>query len=177
LVSPDTPLIEVGDIASDPIVYGWKERVEPTHTFYSYVMNNYWETNYKASQEGPVTFRYAMTPHLEFNPADAERFAIERTQPLIILLSDKTVPSSSFLQLDSINVLVTSMKPSKDGQAVLIRLYNPGEKTESVHFIWGWKKPESLYKSSPFEEKGQEIRETFTVPAFGIITLRAENFK
>jgi hypothetical protein len=31
--------------------------------------------------------------------------------------------------------------------------------------------------SSPFEEKGEEIHETITVPAFGIKTLRAENFK
>jgi len=176
-VSPDAPLIEVGEIASDPIVFGWKKRVNPTQTIYSYVMNNYWETNYKASQEGPVTFRYSMTAHPDFNPADAERFAIERSQPLIVVSSDKTVPSLSFLQLDSSDVLVTSMKPSKDGQAILLRLYNPGEKTENVRLIWGWQKPASLYKSSPFEEKGQEIREALNVPAFGIITLRAENFK
>ena len=176
-VSQDAPLIEVGDIASDPIVVGWKKRVDPTQIIYSYVMNNYWETNYKASQEGPVTFRYSMAPHPDFNPADAERFAIERTQPLIILHADKTVPSSSFLQLDSTNVLMTSMKPSKDGQAVLLRLFNPGKKEESVRIIWGWQKPTSLYKSSPYEEKGQEIRETLRIPALGIITLRAENFK
>lgn len=140
-------------------------------------MNNYWETNYKASQEGQVTFRYSMAPHLEFNPADAERFAIERTQSLIVLPSDETVPSSSFLQLDSSKVLVTSIKPSKDGQAILLRLFNPGKKAERVRLIWNWKKPVSLYKSSPFEEKGQEILEILRIPAFGILTLRPENFK
>lgn len=34
-----------------------------TQTFFSYVMNNYWHTNYKADQDGPVTFRYALRPH------------------------------------------------------------------------------------------------------------------
>ena len=176
-VSTDAPLVEVGDIASDPIVFGWKKRVEPTQTIYSYVMNNYWETNYKASQEGPVTFRYSMAPHRGFNPADAERFAIECTQPLIVLPADEFVPSSSFLKLDSSHVLVTSMKPSKDGEAILLRLYNPGEKTENVNLIWGWKKPASLYKSSPFEEKGKVISGDISLPAFGILTLRAEDFK
>ncbi|MFC2166851.1 glycoside hydrolase family 38 C-terminal domain-containing protein [Acidobacteriota bacterium] len=176
-ISLDAPLIEVGDIASDPIVVGWKKSVDSTQTIYSYVMNNYWETNYKASQEGPVTFHYSMVPHAEFNPVEAERFAIERTQPLIVLAAGTTGPSPSFLQLDSSNVLVTLIKPSKDGQAILLRLYNPGESTESARLVWGKQKPESLYKSSPFEEKGQEIRETLSIPAFGIITLRAENFK
>ena len=176
-VSLDAPLIELGEIASDPTVFGWKKRVEPTQTIYSYVMNNYWETNYKASQEGPVTFRYSMAPHTDFNPSDAERFAIERTQPLIVLPSDPTVPFTSFLKLDSSNVLITSMKPSKDGQAVLIRLYNPGTKEEKVHLIWGKQKPESLYMSSPNEEKGEELQKPLTIPAFGIKTLRAENFK
>ncbi|MCJ7582585.1 MAG: hypothetical protein MUP98_18885 [Candidatus Aminicenantes bacterium] len=175
-VSLDAPLIELGDIASDPIVFGWKEKVVPTQTIYTYVMNNYWETNYKASQEGLVTFRYSMTPHSDFTPADAERFAIERTQPLIVLSSDNTAPSLSFLHLDSTNVIVTSMKPSRDGQAILLRLFNPGEKEENVSLIWGEQKPTSLYMSSPFEEKGQEIRGTLNIPAFGIITLRAENF-
>jgi len=176
-ISPDTPLIEVGEIASDPTVFGWKISVDPTQTIYSYVMNNYWETNYKASQEGPVTFRYSLTPHSNFDPVETERFAIERCQPLIVLPSDKIVPSSSFLQLDSSNVLVTSLKPSKDGQAILLRLYNPGVRTERLRFIWGKQKPESLYTSSPFEEKGKKITDTLRVPAFGILTLRAENFK
>jgi alpha-mannosidase len=140
-------------------------------------MNNYWETNYKASQEGLVTFRYSMTPHSDFNPADAERFAIERTQPLIVLSSDNTVPSLSFLHLDSSNVLVTSMKPSKDGQAILLRLFNPGEKEEHVRLIWDRQKPEYVYMSSPFEEKGEKIQEDISLPAFGILTLRVEDFK
>ena len=175
-VSPDAPLLEVGDIASDPIVFGWKKIVDPSQTIYSYVMNNYWETNYKASQEGPVTFRYSLIKHSEFNAADAERFAIERTQPLLVVPSDNTVPLQSFLQLDSSTVLVTSMKPSKDGQAILLRLYNPGERTESARLIWGWQKPENLYMSSPFEEKGERVLEDLSLPAFGILTLRAERF-
>ena len=63
---------------------GWIEHLEPTQTFYSYVMNNYWETNYKASQEGMTTFRYSIMPHLQYDQAAAARFAIERSQPLLV---------------------------------------------------------------------------------------------
>ena len=82
-----------------------------------------------------MTFQYSMTLHSDFNPADAERSAIERTQPLIVLPSNNSVPSLSFLHLDASTVLITSIKPSKDGQAILLRLFNPGEKEEPAYKI------------------------------------------
>ena len=53
VATPDTPLVEVGKITMDvlPIPFvptNWIKTIEPSQTFYSYVMNNYWETNYKA---------------------------------------------------------------------------------------------------------------------------------
>lgn len=60
----DAPLVEIGGMNAevwnlDP-ARPWLKEVEPSQTVYSYVMNNYWHTNYKASQEGPVVFRYSL---------------------------------------------------------------------------------------------------------------------
>ncbi|MFH1719900.1 MAG: glycoside hydrolase, partial [Planctomycetota bacterium] len=79
LATPDAPLVEVGAITCDPRgkSVGWIEHLEPSATLYSYVMNNYWETNYKAGQEGPTTFRYAIKPHRQFDPGEAARFGTE----------------------------------------------------------------------------------------------------
>src|SRR6202035_412468 len=62
-VSLDAPLVEIGDVSAnllgsqrDPTV--WREYIEPTQKFYSWVMNNHWSTNYRAYQEGIVEFRY-----------------------------------------------------------------------------------------------------------------------
>ena len=84
----DAPLIEVGGITatmlgSQKIPSVWREHIAPTQTFYSWVMNNHWGTNYRAYQEGPVTFRYALRPHDGTDSAAASRFAIGRCQPLL----------------------------------------------------------------------------------------------
>ena len=81
----DAPLIEVGaDHGRRPPNLFEPETgsssLEPTQTFYSYVMNNYWETNYKASQEGMTTFRYSIMPHRQFDQA-ARRPVRHRAQP------------------------------------------------------------------------------------------------
>jgi hypothetical protein len=57
-VSQDAPLIEVGEISTtklgsqtNPNI--WRKRIEPTQTFFSWVMNNHWGTNYRAYREDP----------------------------------------------------------------------------------------------------------------------------
>ncbi len=174
----DAPLVEVGDITADPVVVGWKKKVEPSQTIYSYLMNNYWETNYKASQEGPTVFIYSILPHGLFNPAAAERFGIECSQPLVVANADLKNPRlKSFLKIEQTGVIVTSLKPSKDGKAIIIRLFNASGSPEQVKILWANKQPQNIFISSPFEDRAEKIKETVFIPAYGIITLFAEDFK
>ena len=82
LATIDAPLLEVGRITCDPTAVGWIKQLEPTQTLYSYVMNNYWETNYKAGQEGPTTFRYSLQPHLAYDSLQA-RAVRHRAEPAL----------------------------------------------------------------------------------------------
>jgi len=79
--TPDAPLVEIGGLNAEQ---GWMRSLPRAQTFYSYVMNNYWHTNYRADQEGPVAFRYALRPHARFVAQDAERFGHEAREPLIV---------------------------------------------------------------------------------------------
>jgi len=83
VVSVDAPLIQFGEIRTDPIVAGWLERAEPSATLFSYVMNNYWETNYRAAQDDDVEFKYSLMIHGPFQVEEAQRFGLERARPLI----------------------------------------------------------------------------------------------
>lgn len=58
ICSPDIPLFCVGDVVRGR----WPKEMDLTggHLF-SYVLNNYWHTNYRASQGGAITFRYRLT--------------------------------------------------------------------------------------------------------------------
>jgi hypothetical protein len=80
LVTLDVPMVQVGALGTDPIVTGWRTRVEPSSLVWSYVMNNYWETNYRAGQEGHVEFRYLLVPDV-----DPESAALAATRPLIVV--------------------------------------------------------------------------------------------
>lgn len=80
LVTLDVPMIQVGPLGSDPIVTGWRARAEPSGTIWSYVMNNYWETNYRAGQEGPFEARYVLA-----TDANPEVAAWPATRPLVVV--------------------------------------------------------------------------------------------
>ncbi len=174
----DAPLVEVGAITVDlPNPFdpsAWIERLEPTGIFYSYVMNNYWETNYKADQEGKTAFRYSIWPHGRFDASASSRFALERSQPLVAVPADpEDPPRGSLLGVEPESVLVSSLKPSEDGQALLVRLFNPMEKPVRVVLKWSPPAPERISVSSPHEEVGSPVEDPIDLPGYGIITLRA----
>jgi hypothetical protein len=79
--SPDAPLVEIGGLNAEQ---GWMRSLPRSQTFYSYVMNNYWHTNYRADQDGALSFRYALRPHGRFAAQDAVRFGREQREALIV---------------------------------------------------------------------------------------------
>jgi hypothetical protein len=84
LTTVDAPLIQLGEIRTDPIVTGWEETAESSGTIYSYVMNNYWETNYRAAQDDDVEFGYSLRAHGPFMEEAANRFGLEEAHPLVV---------------------------------------------------------------------------------------------
>jgi len=175
----DAPLLEVGDIRVDvesPFdSRAWIKKLEPTQTLYSYVMNNYWETNYKASQEGQTCFRYAIRPHGKYDQVAATRFGIERSQPLVAVPARRDAPQRpSRLEVPEDRVIVTSLKPSEDGRALMVRLFNPGTDRAAASIKWRDPLPKRVTHSSPGEEPGAECRAPLELPPLGIMTLRAE---
>jgi hypothetical protein len=89
VTSIDAPLIQLGEIRTDPIVTGWLERAEPSSTLFSYVMNNYWETNYRAAQDDNVRFEYSIRPHGGFDETASARFGLERARPLVVRFNSR----------------------------------------------------------------------------------------
>ncbi|MFH1716983.1 MAG: glycosyl hydrolase-related protein, partial [Planctomycetota bacterium] len=143
-------------------------------TLYSYVMNNYWETNYKAGQEGPTTFRYAIKPHRQFDPGEAARFGTECGQPLVVVPVDNTAGvQRSILSVKPAGVVVTALKPSLDGKDRVVRLFNTGERTEKVVLTWAKPAPKTVWLSNLAEEKVSEITGPIEMAAYEIVTLRA----
>lgn len=173
--TPDAPLIEIGRITNDARSVGWIDKLEPSTTIYSYVMNNYWETNYKAAQEGPTTFRYSIRPHRGFDAAQATKFGTERSQPLVVVPSTGRRPvCASLLRVQPADVVATVLKPSRDGKAWILRLFNPTEKPHKVTLAWSRPAPRKVFRSNFAEEECQRMKEPAEIGPYEIVTIRAQ---
>jgi len=176
----DAPLVEVGRITA--IVMGmqekpneWLAKLEPSQTLYSWVMNNHWFTNYRAEQDGPTTFRYSLRPHQQYNQAAAQRFGIERSQPLVAAAAQGPAPSGrSLLQVDAPEVIVAAIKPSEDHKALIVRLFGAAGQPAKATLRWGDNRRKAVWISNLAEEPVARASGTIEVPAYGLITLRVE---
>ena len=79
LASPDAPLFCVGDIvrgtwAADARLRGGR--------LFSYVLNNYWHTNYRAAQSGEIVVRYRLVSDAAIDAPRAHRIGWEARRPL-----------------------------------------------------------------------------------------------
>jgi hypothetical protein len=94
IVCPQGALWEVGEMVDErkvnpgkgtnPEMYkAWKTEAKSSSTIYLYALNNYWHTNFKADQEGPITFDLYLKMHGPFKLEEAKRFGLEMTRPLI----------------------------------------------------------------------------------------------
>ncbi len=179
-VTLDAPLLQVGGITAtllnsqtDPNT--WRKTVEPTQKLYSWAMNNHWGTNYRAYQEGPTRFRFILRPYRKSDPAENSRFATGFSQPLIPVPARGERPGSSpLLTVSDDDVLVTGLRPSDDGRAIIVRLFGASGETESVKLNWGTLKPKGVFVSDTSEKAGAKVGNRVTVPAYGLVTLRAE---
>ena len=177
LATVDAPLFEVGALTADPISVGWLEKVRKGNTLFAYLMNNYWETNYKASQEGPVTFQFALQAHEGgFSGRDADLFGREQSRPLLLSSAETPgEPGLSLFTLSSPDIHVTSIIPAADGGGWILRLYNPSEKKESVLIKGKDGRPLKISKSSLFEEKGDALSGPVTLDPLEFVTLVLED--
>ena len=177
----DAPLLEVGAIRADKLnnvstdPNAWLARLEPSQTLYSYVMNNHWDTNFLPFQSGPTTFRYSLLPHKAYDAVAAQRFGMERSQPLVAAPARGAAPNGRpFLQLDTPDVIVASIKPSEDRKAIIVRLFEVGGRAANVALNWS-DKSRTIWLSNLAEEHLASLRNgPVAIPAYGLVTLRAE---
>jgi alpha-mannosidase len=154
----DAPLVTLGDINRGE----WpKEFGKRPGTVFSYVMNNYWDTNYRAAQGGHFSFHYVITSAASTNAGDLSRMGWEAITPLevdTVTGQDKAVnqfqsngaaqPSGtpveanssqglsgrqeSLLDVEDPNVLLETWKPAEDGNGTILRFLDFGGTERTV---------------------------------------------
>jgi len=187
LVPVDAPLVALGDIVRGtwPVEFGQR-----AGTIFSYVMNNYWDTNYAAGQGGDFTFRYVLTSGSNLEPAYLSRLGREETSPLEvdqITSQDKAINSprpldsaqGSFLQVNNPDIALVTWKRAEDGEGTILRFLEVAGKESSVEVqtpllsvTSAWMNDALERKQGPLAVSSHGFR--FSAKPFQIVTVRLE---
>ncbi len=136
----DVPLVTLGDINRG----AWPEHFgQRTGTIFSYVMNNYWFTNYRAGQGGHFRFRYVVTSAPSTDPTALSRLGWEEMTPLEedeITSQDKAQNTpgplngnqASFLKVNDPDLVLDTWKPAEDGKGTILRFLDLDGATRTV---------------------------------------------
>jgi len=177
-VTLDAPLVEVGGITatllggqSNPAV--WRKHIEPTQRLYSWALNNHWETNYRAYQDGIITFHYALQPHKAYDPVASTKLATGLSQPMVVTEARGTALSTPKLELSSQRIVVLALRPSTDGKAWILTLFNPGEQNDSTSLRWSGTVG-AMHYSNTTEEVQSSVEGGISIAPQDVVTLRVE---
>jgi hypothetical protein len=179
LATVDAPMMEVGGITAtlvrsqgDPRVF--RTKVDRTQTIYSWIFNNHWETNYKASQHGMLTYRYSLQTHDAYDALAASRFGADASQPLLIFPASGAGLAAPRMTVNPNSLLLTAFKSSDDGKAWIVRVFNPSDDSVTARMNWAAPRPSQFWRSDLSEKPLEKINDTLTVPAWSLLTVRAD---
>ena len=124
LACPDAPMIQVGGFQfgkenkqieriQNPLLLAWP-------------MNNYWDTNFAASEDGKMSFHYELSAFAEFNEKETYRMGIEAAVPCTVgaaVICEKQ-EEQEFLHYDSESLIPIFIRPQYANEGGLIAMKN-----------------------------------------------------
>jgi hypothetical protein len=181
VVPLDAPLVAFGDIVRGE----WPAEFKPnSSTIFSWLMNNYWGTNFPAWQGGDFTFRYAITSNAQFNPPSLTRFGLEALTPLerddvpgTQAFSSLPNQEASLLEVDNPGVTLLTWKRAEDGDGTILRLQDTAGEQANILIRSAFLKFEQAWLCNLLEDnqnetaiQGEDLR--VSIKPFQVLTLR-----
>lgn len=159
VTTPHAPLITFNDFFKGQ----WRGRLDALNgSVFAYVFNNYWDTNYKASQGGELVLGFSLKlQEGSFDPAQATRWGWEHLsqmsdprRPACAQAREGNVqaklpspPAQSLLRVDSpAESVVVGGITWQDGY-LFIRLYNAREKQARAHLTFSRWSPREVWQA------------------------------
>ncbi len=183
VIPADAPLVTFGDIVRGK----WPTEFAPASgTIFSWVMNNYWGTNFVPWQGGDFEFRYVITSSRTLDPVALSRLGREVLAPLqvsslagTIFQSHTPKSTASFLSIDNPSLVSVTWKIAEEGDGTILRLQNLSAeggsariKSDIVRFAAAWKCSllEENRESIPVQDGAFEL----SFGPYEIITIRLQ---
>jgi hypothetical protein len=187
IVPIDASLVTLGDVVRGawPLKFGRRKG-----TIFSYVMNNYWFTNYRADQGGNFTFRYVLTSDRRFQPAALSRLGWSAMTPMEmddIISNDKAVntpeplnaAAESFVDVESPNVVLVTWKRAMNRQGTILRFLEVAGRSGTVRVNLPLLDVQQAWQCDAMEQNQRPLTVSahgfdFDVTPYEIVTVRLE---
>lgn len=165
VIPHDAPLVNFGDIVRG----NWPTEFRTkSSTIFSWLMTNYWGTNFAPQQGGEFTFRYSLVSGRTLDPAELTRLGNEAMTPLEVDQVGGTIAQNnlarklpgneaSLLEVNNPSVAVATWKLAEDGQGSILRLQETGGKPQSVAIRSAYLKMDQVWRCSLLEDNLQEL--------------------
>ncbi len=150
MVPVDAPLVQVGGIQTGR----WAEKLNAQQaTLVSWPVQNHWDTNFQAGQNGELLFRYRLTSLAQYDSAAASRFAAENLVPPLIVRVPEATPGNSaqFLHVEPEGVADVQLKQADDSRGVIVRAFNFTAKAQKLALQFPAVSPAKAWICSPIE--------------------------
>ena len=188
IASPDVPLFCVGDVVRGR----WLRDADLTGgRIFSYALNNYWRTNYKASQGGTLQFRYALTSDAAIAPDEAFRFGAAARRPLIahrISLQEFRSPGEPYAntlggmlaRVEPETVHLSTLKRSRWARGYVARFQEIGGDSRVARLVIPGRPIVAAWETDLLERERHSLDVEadgslrVEVPAWGLTTVRFE---
>ncbi len=134
--TPDAPLVCFQDVYRGQ----WRKQLPmKTGHLFAYLMNNYWHTNYLASQGGDYVFRFALSSRPKSDNVASARFGWSVSNPLLGIpvganpRGPLTDGPTSLVSVAEPNVMVTGIKQADEGEGLVVRLWELSGRPTVAH--------------------------------------------
>jgi alpha-mannosidase len=137
---------------------------------YSYIMNNYWFTNYRAQQGGTFIFHYSITSGTDLGREQLARFDADTRSPVSvypflstfsmnIAQADRPFPASSasFLTLEAANLQMVTFKAAEDQDGYILRLRETAGRTGEAKIKFPALRVQAAQLCNGVEENQQKL--------------------
>jgi len=176
--TPDIPLVQLGDLNLGKFRYTYEP--ECPH-IYSWVLNNYWTTNFKASQKGALQWQYSLTSSSDTSSDFSARFGWSTRIPLQSRVlpkgRKKQIPlTRSFLKFIPQNLMLIKARPVRFGNSIILHFRECAGRPVDVS-TEKWKKKSniaSVYAVNVLDQPVKRQDEIISVQPYGIIRIRID---
>lgn len=149
----------------------WREEWPQPGGVTAYVFNNYWHTNYKADQEGPITYEFVLVPHALFSVSAAYQEAQRWNNPLNFRYRALSTNFPSPITLNNPHVQVSAVH--RTGNNYRYRLFNTSPARQDVYIT----QPDgrrATIRLNGARQFGVNTALTVAIPGFGISELEMD---